>query len=306
MTSERSVWKMASVSELYDVTWEVMRDKLRKWREENFRNSEQIVEVGEELIHEHASKLGDDIWIIYEQVMIAALDCSRDDLALRCLHELRKQFPGSHRVKRLAGMRLEALERYDEACKLYDAILQDDPTNTAARKRKIAILKAQGKSTEAIKELNEYLEQFVGDQEAWHELAELYINEHDYAKAAFCLEELMMTNPHNHLYCEQYAEVKYTQGGIENLELSRKYFAQALKLNNRNMRALFGLYMSASHLAASPKVSAKVKKDNVKYAAWAASQINRAYQLAGHATKETKCSLKAVEEMLETMQITQS
>ncbi|KAK1172628.1 ER membrane protein complex subunit 2 [Acipenser oxyrinchus oxyrinchus] len=294
---------MASVSDMYDVTWEEMRDKLRKWREENYRNSEQIVEVGEELIQEHASKLGDDIWIIYEQVMIAALDCSRDDLATTCLHELKKQFQGSHRVKRLAGMRLEALERYDEALKMYNDILQDDSTNTAARKRKIAILKAQGKNTEAIRELNEYLEQFVGDQEAWHELAVLYINEHDYAKAAFSLEELMMTNPHNHLYCEQYAEVKYTQGGMENLELSRKYFAQALKLNNRNMRALFGLYMSASHIAASPKVSAKVKKDNVKYAAWAASQINRAYQLAGHGTKETKCSLKAVEEMLESMQI---
>lgn len=37
-----------------------MRDKLRKWREENCRNSEQIVDVGEELISEHASKLGDD------------------------------------------------------------------------------------------------------------------------------------------------------------------------------------------------------------------------------------------------------
>ncbi|KAK5620784.1 ER membrane complex subunit 2 [Crenichthys baileyi] len=107
-----------------------MRDKLRKWREENCRNSEQIVDVGEELISEHASKLGDDIWIIYEQVMIAALDCSRDDLALTCLQELRKQFPDSHRVKRLTGMRLEALERYDEANKHYDAILQEDPTNT--------------------------------------------------------------------------------------------------------------------------------------------------------------------------------
>ena len=32
---------------------------------------------------------------------------------------------------------------------------------------------------------------------------------HSYGKAAFCLEELMMTNPHNHLYCEQYAEVGY-------------------------------------------------------------------------------------------------
>lgn len=37
-----------------------MRDKLRKWREDNCRNSEQIVDVGEELIGEHASKLGDD------------------------------------------------------------------------------------------------------------------------------------------------------------------------------------------------------------------------------------------------------
>uniref|UniRef100_A0A4W5LVT4 ER membrane protein complex subunit 2 n=1 Tax=Hucho hucho TaxID=62062 RepID=A0A4W5LVT4_9TELE len=277
---------MASVSEMYDVTWEEMRDKLRKWREDNHRNSEQIVDVGEELINEHASKLGDDIWIIYEQVMIAALDCSRDDLAWTCLQELKKQFPGSQRVKRLAGMRLEALEKYEDASKQYDSILQDDPTNTAARKRKISILKAQGKSAEAIRELNEYLEH--------------------YGKAAFCLEELMMTNPHNHLYCEQYAEVKYTQGGLENLELSRKYFAQALKLNNGNMRALFGLYMSASHIAASPKVNATVKKANVKYAAWATNQINRAYQLAGRGTKENKCSVKAVEEMLESMQITMS
>uniref|UniRef100_A0A672LMA1 ER membrane protein complex subunit 2 n=1 Tax=Sinocyclocheilus grahami TaxID=75366 RepID=A0A672LMA1_SINGR len=270
---------MLSVSEMLK-----MRDKLRKWREENYRNSEQIVDVGEELLNEHASKLGDDIWIIYEQVMIAALDCSRDDLAWT--------------------FRFDAI--LNDANKLYDSILQDDPTNTAARKRKISILRAQGKSSEAIRELNEYLEQFVGDQEAWHELSELYINEHDYAKAAFCLEELMMTNPHNHLYCEQYAEVKYTQGGLENLELARKYFAQALKLNNRNMRALFGLYMSASHIAASPKVSAKVKKDNMKYGAWAASQISRAYQMAGRGKKENKCSVKAVEEMLESMQITMS
>ncbi|MEQ2259255.1 ER membrane complex subunit 2 [Xenotaenia resolanae] len=129
---------MASLSEMYDVGWEEMRDKLRKWREENCRNSEQIVDVGEELISEHASKLGDDIWIIYEQVMIAALDCSRDDLALTCLQELRKQFPDSHRVKRLTGMRLEALERYDEANKHYDAILQEDPTNTVGLRRSLS------------------------------------------------------------------------------------------------------------------------------------------------------------------------
>lgn len=60
-----------------------------------------------------------------------------------------------------------------------------------------------------IQGLNEYLEQFVRDQETWHELAELYISEHDCAKAAFCLEQFMMMNPHNHLHCQQYAEIKY-------------------------------------------------------------------------------------------------
>lgn len=34
-------------------------------------------------------------------------------------------------------------------------------TQQAARKRKISILRAQGKSSEAIRELNEYLEQWV-------------------------------------------------------------------------------------------------------------------------------------------------
>ncbi|MEJ1289128.1 ER membrane protein complex subunit 2 [Cricetulus griseus] len=96
---------------------------MRKWREENSRNSEQIMEVGEELINDYASKLGDDIWIIYEQVMIAALDYGRDDLALFCLQELRRQFPGSHGVKRLTGMRFEAMERCSPVVKYVRQLL---------------------------------------------------------------------------------------------------------------------------------------------------------------------------------------
>lgn len=48
----------------------------------------------------------------------------------------------------------------------------------------------------------------------------------------------MLTNPHNHVHCQQYSEVKHTQGGLEYLELSRKCFAQALTLSSRNMRTL--------------------------------------------------------------------
>ena len=48
---------------------------------------------------------------------------------------------------------------------------------------------------------------FMTDYEAWNELCDLYLSLHDYANASFCLEELIMSNPHNHLYHQKYADV---------------------------------------------------------------------------------------------------
>lgn len=50
----------------------------------------------------------------------------------------------------------------------------------------------------------------MSDHEAWMELADLYLAEQDYNKAAFCVEELILFNPHNHLYHQRYAEVSYS------------------------------------------------------------------------------------------------
>ena len=47
----------------------------------------------------------------------------------------------------------------------------------------------------------------MSDYEAWQELCDLYIRVQDYEKAAFCMEELVMSNPHNHLIHLKYAEV---------------------------------------------------------------------------------------------------
>ena len=49
------------------------------------------------------------------------------------------------------------MERYDDALKGLDTMIQKDNTNSAAYKQKIAVLRAQGKNAEAIKELTEYL-----------------------------------------------------------------------------------------------------------------------------------------------------
>lgn len=107
----------------------------------------------------------------------------------------------------------------------------------------------------------------MADHEAWLELADLYISQQDWNRAAFCVEELILHSPFNHLYLQRYADIKYTQvvhipepckannaseqtmhpfivqGGFENLEMARAYYAQAAKLNPKNARALYGLIL---------------------------------------------------------------
>lgn len=51
----------------------------------------------------------------------------------------------------------------------------------------------------------------MSDQEAWHELCDLYLQEQEYSKAAYCMEELILHNPHSHLIYQRYAEIKYSQ-----------------------------------------------------------------------------------------------
>ena len=282
------------------VDLEVARQKMRQWRDEPLRNSEEVTELGECLILEHGNKLGDELWTIYEQVFLASIDCRKMDLATMCLRELKTQFPDSIRVKKLNAMRLEALDKYEDAEQIYEKILEAEPANAVVRKRLVAILKAQNRIGEAVKELNEYLKKFMSDQEAWIELTELYISQQEHKKAKFCMEELILVNPHNHLFHQRYAEILYTLGGNENMEKSRKYFAQALKLDNNNMRALFGFFMSSAHLANSSK-DAKAKKENSKFAGWAATQINERYQNASQVQEDDH--LSELENMLDSLQI---
>ncbi|XP_002130572.2 ER membrane protein complex subunit 2-like [Ciona intestinalis] len=246
--------------------WVEARDTLREWRDTSVRDSERISDLGEPLILDHSSKLGDELWLVCEQVYIAALDIGNYDLANVCIEKLSDRFPKSFRVQKLRAMELEAKGQFDEAMEVYKELEKEDPTNAAIRKRKIVILKAKGCYGDAIKSLVQYLQTFMADHDAWLELAELYIKYNDYDKAAFCMEELLLSNPFNHLYHQRYAEIKYTQGSRD---VARQYFAQAVKLSsNTNMRALYGLFLADGD---------DKKKDN-QYAAWTAKIISAKYK----------------------------
>ncbi|KAH9489978.1 ER membrane complex subunit 2 [Bulinus truncatus] len=284
-------------------SFEEARTILKKFRDDQTRDSQLVVDLWDNVIMDNCQKLGDEIWLVYEQVCTAALDCQRFDIAESCIQALDNMFPKSIRVRRLKGMLYEANEDYTDAEEEYKSILEKDETNMYARKRQVAILKARQKISEAIQLLNSYLKSFMTDYEAWNELCDLYLSQLDYNNAAFCLEELIMYNPHNHLYHQKYAEIRYTQGGNENMESARTYFAQAVKLNPNNLRALFGFFLSSSYLAGNSSKGVKDKQLNQKYAAWAAEQIQNKYetQQPESQLKETKV-LECMEKLLDSLQ----
>lgn len=220
------------------------RETLRLMREKNSPDSELIIKLAEPLLKSSASSMGDEAWVVYEQACLAALDCNRDELAKECHAKLEARFGDeSTRVGLLAGMISEAGEKWEEAEEHYAKLIERDDTSGAAMKRLIAVKIAQHKNIEAIAKLNKYLENFMGDFEAWMELASLYLQENQFVGAQFCFEELILSNPYNNVFHQRYAEILFTIGGSDNLELAQKHFAQAVKLNPKSARALFGLYL---------------------------------------------------------------
>ncbi|KIH56882.1 hypothetical protein ANCDUO_12934 [Ancylostoma duodenale] len=57
---------------------------------------------------------------------------------------------------------------------------------------------------------------------------------------------IVYEQPLNTLYLRRLADIRYTQGGQENIELARAYYEQAAKLNPADLRALYGIVLAES------------------------------------------------------------
>eukprot|EP01102_Stenamoeba_stenopodia_P003750 TRINITY_DN13907_c0_g1_i1.p1 TRINITY_DN13907_c0_g1~~TRINITY_DN13907_c0_g1_i1.p1 ORF type:complete len:314 (-),score=68.19 TRINITY_DN13907_c0_g1_i1:102-1043(-) len=260
--------------------WQAMKDVLSFIRDNKIRRSDLVVAFGTELLKHKSSSLGDDVWVIYEQVVVAALDTGDYDLAKSYIDKLSRKFPKSHRVGRLKGLWLEASEKWNEAEKLYEKLVEHDPSDTIAAKRRICIQKAKGNINGAISLLNSYLNDFQADESAWHELSDLYLSQLTYKQAAFCFEELLLAAPNNYHYYCRYGEILYSMAS-ENpshyLGLARKYFCYSLKLNeSNNMRSLFGVILVCQS-ARDRRVT--LTKNDDKLNSWAKEKIIAVYKL---------------------------
>lgn len=257
--------------------------QLRKRREDCTRDPEPLREYWNK-IDQIEKKLGvEEKWNVIEQFCLAAIDLHDEKILKSCLARLNARFPGSRRVRLLNTMaNQERLGQYEEAIKLYDDLIDEDETNAGARKRKIAILISQRKNVEAIRELCDYLKKFMNDQEAWKELCDLYLIEQDFSKAIFCMEELLLSHPLSHIYHTRLAEMHYTLGSHESLELARSYYSQAIILNDSNVRALHGLHLTLTSLLSGNRLTPQQRKEFESLDSWTKNTINSIYDKDGN------------------------
>uniref|UniRef100_A0A2P2JYL7 ER membrane protein complex subunit 2 n=1 Tax=Rhizophora mucronata TaxID=61149 RepID=A0A2P2JYL7_RHIMU len=228
------------------------------------RRSDKVLKHGLSILNDpkKTSSIGPDEWTLYEQVAVAAMDCHCLNVAKDCISVLQKRFPESRRVGRLEAMFFEARGSWEEAEKAYSSLLEDNQLDQVIHKRRIALAKAQGNMSAAIELLNKYLEIFMADYDAWRELAEIYVSLQMYKQAAFCYEELVLSQPTVPPYHLAYADVLYTLGGLENFQTAKKYYSSTIDLTGgKNTRALFGICLCSSAIAQLTKGRNKEDKD---------------------------------------------
>ncbi|KAG1672000.1 hypothetical protein FOA52_013373 [Chlamydomonas sp. UWO 241] len=239
MASELDSAELALIGCKTTPTREALSLYLRLARELRIRDSEPIARYGSLLLKQYRGSLGEEeFWLVHEQAAIAMLDSGVASAAQPLIKAIAIRFPKSSRTIRLQGMYFEAGGDFDTAAELYTEALAEDPSNPVFHKRLVAVEKSRGNVNAAIEGLKKYLETFQGDQEAWEELGQLYLDQQMYKQALFCCEELIMFGPSPQRLV-RYADILYTLG---NFRMARSYYAKAVEASSgSSARALFGL-----------------------------------------------------------------
>jgi tetratricopeptide (TPR) repeat protein len=234
---------------------------LRLLRKSKLRRPDVVLRLGKGVLSSGGGGLlsgGGEIWSLYEQIFLAALDKGDSGTAKVCLAKLQAKFPSSSRVSRLIGMQHEFDGEYDEALSVYKKLLEENPSNLLVLKRRVSVYKAQRQWKRSLEELNEIIKLYTSDAACWQELGEIHLRLGDFPSAAFCFEELVLMDANCPHYHTRLADTYYSIGGLEGYLKARKHYTLSLAVTNAklNVRALYG------QIAACRAFAEAVKQDS--------------------------------------------
>ncbi|KPM41672.1 hypothetical protein AK830_g4905 [Neonectria ditissima] len=210
-----------------------------------------------------------DLWTIYENLLLSCLRTGDDESAHQCLERLVLRFGNTNeRIMGLKGLVSEAeASNHNEllaVLKEYEDILEDNQANIPIAKRRVALFRSMGKTTEAIASLIWLLEFSPTDAEAWAELADLYLSQGLYSQAIHALEEVLVVTPNAWNIHARLGEVSLMAASVSTETFPQKHLAESLKRFCRSielcedyLRGYYGLKKVTDKLLSEP---AKPKK----------------------------------------------
>ncbi|KAF2766004.1 tetratricopeptide repeat domain-containing protein [Teratosphaeria nubilosa] len=199
-------------------------------------------------------------WAVYENLFLANLRTGDFDTAETLLTQLVQRFGAQNEhVLALNGLYEEATAKDEtelaEVLRGYDELLKVDAANFPIRKRRAALLRAMGRTADAIAALRGLLDQSPTDAEAWSELSDLYVKEGMYEQAIYCLEEVLLVMPNAWNMHARLGEVTFLaairgQEAEQTRQLSEsvRRFCRSLELCEDYLRGFYGLKLSTDRL----------------------------------------------------------
>lgn len=268
------------------------------YRASGARNANKILFLATDLLAGGSSGLGaSELYDVYEQVLIASLECGRIENAIMYLNLLESRFgKKSVRVSHLRGLCLEAQGKTAEARKLYEQVLREMPTNDFCVKRLSAMLKAEGHYAEAIRVLEEdlvykdedekqhtYFEVHRGDSlQALRELSTLHHLTGNVDRAIYYAEEALLFDADSYFAHARLAELHYMKRDLPRCVTE---YAQSLLFNSEpnNARSAYGLWQSTNEMLRQHQSGVKKLEEEKELVqtqdlrAYAAETLHRMY-----------------------------
>ncbi|KAI0503314.1 tetratricopeptide [Xylaria bambusicola] len=212
-----------------------------------------------------------ELWIVYENLLLSCLRTGDDESAHQCLGRLVNRFGNDNeRIMALKGLLKEATATDNATLELvlqeYEQILQENPSNIPIAKRRAALLRSMGRASSAVNALNSLLDMSPTDAEAWAELADLYLNQGLYSQAIFAQEEVLVLQPNAWNVHARLGEMLLMAAKISDtskrLTEAMKRFCRSIELCDNHLRGYYGLKLTVQQLLNEPSLKSSKQTES--------------------------------------------
>jgi tetratricopeptide (TPR) repeat protein len=189
----------------------------------------------------HSTSLESQKYVYLEKQFEYAIELNMPEVAKEIMKIFLNEF-GRFEPKmiRMDAQIAEIEGKIDHAFTTYKKLISHNQEDRVSVKKFIGLVKPLIDIKKYIELWNEYLKVYQDDFDAWYELSDVYIQNSNYNKAIYCLEEVLLHIPNNYEIYTKIGDINSTGNNSESAQNAIKYYSQSI-LIKPSPRAFWGL-----------------------------------------------------------------